>query len=415
MESHLAAQDSAISSAFVHKIGNTADWATSKHEVKWYNSGGNSFSPNGVKVIRFDLTCSASQMLDPLSCILQFTVTNNSYDGTVNKNLHMATLANAFFRRVTIKCGGVTVSDEDYANRFAHMMMQFAPKAQKDNLAIMAGETGTIIENEKTFGIPILAPIFQQTKMLPLSFMSLQISLELVDSATDVLMKDSDLPAGVTGQGSSWVISEPVVMGSLTSLDTQLSNEFSDLLLRGKTLSIPVTGSYTFPTVITNGAGGFNIAMTRSLSRLSKIYQTFSSNANSKYVSDMEYPALSATANMEWQGQIGATRFPQWGALKTIPEYWWNLQQAIGTHQSAFHTNAIELTDYLTDSFVVGLNLEKVSSDNADDVFSGLSTKMGDLATFRTKNVSTSVDTCWTTMQYSMIVQISEAGVEVFD
>ena len=176
-----------------------------------------------------------------------------------------------FFRRITVKAGGVVISDCDWSNREAHMMMQLAPKSNKDNLAIMAGETGTIIENERVFGIPILAPLFQQTKMLPLSFMSLQISLELVDNALDVLMKDSDLPAGVTGQGSSWTISEPVVIGSLVSLDTQLSNEFSDLLLKGKTLSIPCTGSYTFPSVITNGAGGFSIAMTRSLSRLSKI------------------------------------------------------------------------------------------------------------------------------------------------
>jgi hypothetical protein len=128
----------------------------------------------------------------------------------------------------------------------------------------------------------------------------------------------------------------------------------------------------------------------------------------------MEYPALSSTAMMEWQGQIGATRYPSWGALQTIPEYWWNLQQAIGTHQSAFHTNAIELTDYLTDSFVVGLNLDKVTSDSENSVFSGVSTKMGDLLTFQTKNVSTSVDTVWTTLQYEMIVQISESGVELF-
>ena len=415
MESHLAAQDSALQSQFVHKIGNTSDYVTSKHQVKFYNSGGNSFSPQGVKVCRWDLTCSGSQMLDPLSCIFQFKVSNPEYDGTANKNIHMATLANSFFRRVTIKCGGVTISDCDYTNREAHMLMQFAPKDNIENLEIMTGTTGTVIGAEKTFGIPILAPLFLQSKMLPLNFMSLQVSVELVDNFQDVMMKTSDLPAGVTGQSSSWTISEPVIIGSLVTLDTQLANEFSDLLLRGKTLAIPCTGSVTFPSVITNGAGGFNIAMTRSLSRLNQIFQTFSSNANDKYVADMVYPALSSSAMMEWQGQIGPVRLPAWGSLQTIPEYWFSLQEAIGTHASVFHTNAIQLTDYLTDSFVVGMNLTKVSSESGEDLFAGISTKQGDLLTFRTKNVSTNVDTVWTTLRYSMLVNISQDGVEVFE
>ena len=139
MESHLAAQDSALQSQFVHKIGNTVDWATKRHEAKWYNSGGSSFAPNGVKVIRWDMSCSGSEMLDPLSVICQFTVKNDSYDGGANNNIHMAAFAHAFFRRITVKCGGVTVSDEDYANRVTHMMYEFAPKSKRDNLAIMTG------------------------------------------------------------------------------------------------------------------------------------------------------------------------------------------------------------------------------------------------------------------------------------
>ena len=72
MESHLAAQDSQLVSQFVHKLGPTSDYVTQRREVKYFNAGGNSFSPNGVKVIRFQLTSSGQEMLDPLSCILQF-------------------------------------------------------------------------------------------------------------------------------------------------------------------------------------------------------------------------------------------------------------------------------------------------------------------------------------------------------
>ena len=417
MESHLAAVDSQLSSQFVHKIsGGTADWATKRHEAKWYNSGGNSFSVNGVKVIRFDLTCSGSEMLDPLSCILQFKLKNDSYDGTANKNIHMATDAHSIFRRITVKCSGVTVSDIDFSNRLAHMLMEFVPTQKRSNLAIMTGQTGTVVENEMVFGIPLISPLFLQDKMLPLNFMSLQLSFELVDAATDIMMKDADLPAGVTGQGSAWHIEEPVVVGSLITLDSSLSNEFSNTLLKGRSLTIPMQGYFVMPSVVTNGAGGFQIAMTRSLSRINKIYQTYTSNANSKYVVDMVYPALSATAMMSWQAQIGPTRYPAWGSLDNIPSYWWNLQQAIGTHQSVFHSNGIDTPDYLTNSFVVGLNLTKIiSNDDGTDSFTGQNTRQGDLLTFKTTNLSTNIDTAWTVLQYSQLLILNESGVEVFE
>ena len=161
MESHLAAVDSQLSSQFVHKIGGgTADWATKRHEAKWYNTGGNSFSSNGVKVIRYDLTCSGSEMLDPLSCVMSFKLKNDSYDGTVNKNIHMVTDAHSLFRRITVKCGGVTVSDIDFSNRLAHMLMEFVPAQKRSNLAIMTGQAGTVVESEMVLAIPIISSVF---------------------------------------------------------------------------------------------------------------------------------------------------------------------------------------------------------------------------------------------------------------
>ena len=55
MESHLAARsgDSSLTQQFVHKLPSTAEWATDRRMAKFYNSGGNSFSPVGVKVMRF--------------------------------------------------------------------------------------------------------------------------------------------------------------------------------------------------------------------------------------------------------------------------------------------------------------------------------------------------------------------------
>jgi hypothetical protein len=155
--------------------------------------------------------------------------------------------------------------------------------------------------------------------------------------------------------------------------------------------------------------------MTRSLSRIKAIFQTWTNNAADKYVQNMRNPDLDADHPMEWQAQIGPMRYPSFGALKEQPEKYWTLQQAIGTHQSVFHTNAINLSHWLGDSHVIGIGLDKIVSDTDQDNFNSISTKMGDLLTFSAKNVNTSCDTVWTTIKYSSLLIIKKRGCSLLE
>ena len=155
--------------------------------------------------------------------------------------------------------------------------------------------------------------------------------------------------------------------------------------------------------------------MTRSLSRLSKIFMTFSNNSTSKYVYDMPYPALNANTPLETQISIGPVRYPAWGALKEIPEYYWSLQQAIGSHDSVIHSNSIDLADWTGNAHVIGFNLDKVQSDDGSQNYAGISTKIGDLVNVRCANLNTSIDTCWVHMQYDSLMTVGENGVEIFE
>ena len=415
MESHLASRESSISSQFVHKLPNTADWATDRRMVKYFNSGGNSFSPVGVKNMRFDLTSSGQEFLDPLTTMVQIKVVNDGYvQGNADTNIHMVNFAPCFIKRCIVRAGGVTVSDEDFWSRNYHMLMQFSPQSARDNLSVAAGQRGTVITNQMTLGFPLLAPLFQQTKALPLNVMSLQVHLELVDATADVMLKTSDLPVGVNAQSSSWHIEEPVLLCDLITLDSSLSAEFSNHLLKGKSLSIPFVSYYTVPHVITNGAGGFQIAMTRSLTRLKAMFMTFAHSSNDKYAYDLKASSISDSQITEWQAQIGSKKYPE-TALQTYPEYWFKLLEAIGIHSSMFTNSAITLSDYKDDSWIIGVNLQKVLSEDPAGNYSGTSTKMGDLLTFRTKNIATSLDTAYVTLVYDGILSLSEESVSVFD
>ena len=156
-------------------------------------------------------------------------------------------------------------------------------------------------------------------------------------------------------------------------------------------------------------------ACSDSLSRLKAIYMTFMHHANDSYVYHMRFPDLDANNPMEWQAQIGPTRYPAWGALKELPERYWNLQQTIGTHQSVFHTNAINLEHYVGDSHVVAIGLDKIQSDTGEDNMSSTSTKMGDLLSFRVKNIKTTVTQAWVTLRHSAVLILSEEGAQYLD
>ena len=414
MESHLASKDSSISDAFVHKLPNTVDWAVQRRMVRFYNSGGSFFSSTGVKVFRHDLTSSGTEMLDPTSVVLQFKLKNDSYDGSVDKNIHLVNGMFAAIKRIVVRAGGVQISDEDYVNRAYHMLLQMAPKDARSNLSIASGKRGDVVGEEAVFSFPVLAPIFEQQKMLPLSFMSLSVSFELVDQATDIMLKNSELPAGVSGQSTAWHIEEPILMASLVGLDSSLSNEFSNHLLKGKSLSIAMVQRHHIPHTITTGQGGYQLAMTRSLTRIKAILQTFSHMTNDKYAYDLKYPSLSSSQVMEWQAFIASRRYPE-AAINSVPEFWMKLLESMQIHSNVYSNSAIELSDYTGDSFIAAVNLQKVLyPEEAAGNFSGETTRNGDLLNFHAKNVSTSVDTAWTMLIYDSIITISEEGVQEF-
>ena len=344
--------------------------------------------------------------------MMQIKVVNDSWvNGNADTNMHLVNFAPCFFKRCRVLCGGTLVSDEDNWNRLYHMLMQFSPTAARENMAVAAGQRGTVVGASSTFGYPVLAPLFSQNKMLPLSLMNITIEMELVDNIADVLLKTADLPGGVNGQSTSWHIEEAILMCDLVALDTSLSSTFSSHILSGKNLSIPFVSYYSVPHVITSPS--FAVAMTRSLTRLKAIYFTFDNSATGKSAYDMDYPSAAGQVP-ELQMTLGSKKFPE-TALSSIPEYWYKLMEATGNHSSILSSSAISLTGYTSDSFVAALTLEKILSDDPQGSFAGISTKMGDLITVRCSNIAATVNECWTVIAYDGILQLSEDGVAVFD
>ena len=98
--------------------------------------GGNQYSPNGVKVMIFNLT--GDQWLDPSTLRVVYQLNNagniGAAEGATLKRIEPLSWNPAvFFRRARISCGGVVVEDIDNFNRLSLMLSAIKkPKRNKN-------------------------------------------------------------------------------------------------------------------------------------------------------------------------------------------------------------------------------------------------------------------------------------------
>ena len=77
MEHHAQSVDDALIGGLSYKLKAGASYVTNRRSVSYFAPGGNTCSPNGVKVMRFNLT--GDQWLDPSTFRAVFQL--NNHDG----------------------------------------------------------------------------------------------------------------------------------------------------------------------------------------------------------------------------------------------------------------------------------------------------------------------------------------------
>ena len=85
-------------------LGKTANYVQSRRSTSFDPSGAGTFSSDGVRVLRINLTGLGDAWLDPTTLRLQFQVRNTS--ATVNEVLETVSGPNCFFERVRLLAQG---------------------------------------------------------------------------------------------------------------------------------------------------------------------------------------------------------------------------------------------------------------------------------------------------------------------
>ena len=75
MEHHAQSTDDALIGGLSYKLKPGASYVTDRRSVSYFASGGNTYRPNGVKVMKFNLT--GDQWLDPSTFRVAFHLNNH--------------------------------------------------------------------------------------------------------------------------------------------------------------------------------------------------------------------------------------------------------------------------------------------------------------------------------------------------
>ena len=444
MEHHAQSVEDALIGGLSYKLKPGASYVTNRRSVSYFASGGNQYSVNGVRVMKFNLT--GDQWMDPSTFRVMFQMNNKEYGSGSEfqkflKPLHWNPAV--FFRRARLIAGGQVIEDIDNFNRLSLMLTALLPEEQQLDIATEGfgsfdnknntvsdnsgnqdlderkeyresdfNESGTVITTRRVLFKPMLG-LFNQEKLIPLRYCPIQIELELVNNLTDPAW------SGVSSFGwtyeANWDITEIQCKCDLLTLDNSLENEYASHLLSGKTLPINFS-SWNHTNQATNNDSDFSVHVNRALTRLKNVFVTLHHNDTDYYKevnsfyhpmgSDVTENFIFSLEHQVWI-QIGSKLLPEY-PINGVSEAYYQLRKAVGI---PFH---IMNRWYRTRRYIVGLDCEKISGAG----FTGMNTKAGDLLTVNFRNCGTSDDRpkrMYCALNYDAVLNIRDQGIELLD
>jgi hypothetical protein len=311
MDIELSGAKDGMISSLSFDLPETANYILERKSVSYYPSNGNTFSPQGVRIVRF-LLSSGSDWIDPSTLRLQMKFLNK---GTAVLQ-PVSSCGACMFRRVRLLAGGVCIEDIDFYNLVYAMYDKLLPAEKRLNNASQAfGIPNEYYSNNfvgnpqnlnanflslnnsppaipvggwKILTIPLLSGLLNCGKMLPLSYMNgLTIEIELVNNYTDACLATvagapiatisgsevNSAPGADTAFSQLWEVQEAVIKVDQIVLDSAVQDEYTQYMMSGKTLPIPFT-SFAHQVQVCNDSNP-TISLSRSFSRLEAVFATF--------------------------------------------------------------------------------------------------------------------------------------------
>ena len=442
-------------------------YVTSRKNSTFYPSGASFYSASsGTKLIRVNLS-SSTEWLDPQSIRLSYKLHNA---GAGTRVLRTIGGPYAFFSRVRLLSGGVMVEDIMDYNRVHNMFSELSSSNAKRNediegFGINTGDISSYVVDSypgivpggyKTVCTKLLCGLFNQIKYLPMQYIQLCLEIELDSNNTAGIIEGNAVgPFTPENTSTTWYIDDVKILADTVVLDSSLQNSYTSHLLEGKSLPINYT-TFVSQSHIMTQQPDFSVNIVRSFTRLKSLFISFYAEPSVGVQTDkvnikaggnasaadgggnlgndnMDFvlktwnrfynpqsklkpvDRYSSKYELEWMVSIGSLVFPVFPCASTSQSLF-RLRQSLGITNSSFHAMNLTYVKYTNNTFILGLDLEKV----CEMAFTGINTKANDLITIRTKwgdvtdsNILPLKLYC--TLCSDMILEIRDGGCTVFD
>ncbi len=420
-----AGQNDSLISQLSFQLPAVATYAKERRLVQVMPQGANAFAPDGAQTLTFNVT-SQEGWLDPSSLRLHFRIRNRAAAGG-NNGLLPASGCHCFFSQLRILIGGTECERiEPYA--MLHELFRVAlntPASQveqgvEDGRDYNGDEYPPVqvqaipAQSYRSVTLTPLAGLLQCGKYLPLRLMNSMV-LEFTLARTEEALA----PAAGANTSRDFELSQCELQFSTVRLDSALEARFSSMMLSGRALQLNLRTIMSQQAIIPAGAREFQATVTRSLSRIAAVFVTFQGRAAAN-ASPLRFHNPSAILGadertLEWSMQIGSKQWLEMTTCKSIAATMSLLKQALGIYDQNIASTSITRNKYITNRYCIGVPTSTIPGQ----VFSGISTRSGDLLSVLVKNLTANAgdeaQKLHCTLLAEVILELKESGTVLLE
>ena len=385
-----------------------------KQHVRAYPTSSSTLTPGSNRIFRVRL--GGDDFIDSSSIRLMYRITN--LDGT--NALRPLTGPWGAWSQLYLRSNGVELDNIPMYGRFhqmhGHALLPFQEQWAESSICGMGGSwattgtpsnvpaVGTIAANGSyTVMHKVHCSLFNSSRYLPSRYMPLELEMSLNSVVSDWLTAGG-------GNSQTYEVSEIQVLYNSVTLDESIQSSFYQALLNSRSLSLPVVNVYQTVQSIPATSTSFSFAAVRAFSRLSHVWLTFRGTGarSAEFVCPTTTagtgvtPALADGGAPQARLTIGPKNYPDPQSITNIPEYYYQLQQALGyapnITRDAFQTG---------NCFTIVWDLCKTPGDKS----SAISTRSGDLLNITLQGLTANTASeAWLTMFAFSVVACREQG-----
>ena len=217
--------------------------------------------------------------------------------------------------------------------------------------------------------------------------------------------EDALAAAADPNQGRDFELAQCELQFSTVRLDSALEAGFSSMMLSGRALQLNLRTIMSQQAIIPAAAVEFQATVVRALSRIAAVFVTFQGRAAAN-ASILRFHNPSEVVGdertLEWSVQIGSKQWPEMSTCKSTAATMSLLKQALGIYDQNIACTSITPATYITSRYVIGVPTSTIPGQ----VFSGISTRSGDLLSVLIKSMGQDAAEQAQKLHISMVAEV---------